>query len=169
MRRSPRQTSRAPGSSRRSAKRIGSGPAIGPAQQRAQARLQLAQGERLDEVVVGAGVEALDAIVDRVARGEHQHGRPVTGLPQAPADLEPVEPRHRDVEDDRFGGRGGQPIEGFLAVGGEVDVVPVKRERTLQCCANGRLVVDNQDLHFLRIVPRVGFPVCRVGDGRGQR
>ena len=34
------------------------------AQQRAHAREQLAQRERLDEVVVGAGVEAGDAVVD---------------------------------------------------------------------------------------------------------
>ena len=46
--------------------------ASAPAQQRAHARHQLAQRERLDEVVVGAGVEAGDAVVDRVARGQHQ-------------------------------------------------------------------------------------------------
>ena len=36
----------------------------GAAQQRADAREQLAQRERLDEVVVGAGVEPGDAVVD---------------------------------------------------------------------------------------------------------
>src|SRR4051794_25413599 len=41
------------------------------AQQRAQARQQLLALERLDEVVVGADVEALDARLERVARGEH--------------------------------------------------------------------------------------------------
>src|SRR4051795_1391150 len=45
------------------------GPA---AQQRAQPGEQLLALERLDEVVVGARVEALDARLDRVARGQHE-------------------------------------------------------------------------------------------------
>ena len=49
-------------------------PSLGAAapQQRPQPRLQLAHVEGLHEVVVGARVEAVDAVVDRVARGEHQ-------------------------------------------------------------------------------------------------
>ena len=43
-----------------------SSSSLGAAQQRAHAREQLAQRERLDEVVVGAGVEAGDAVVDLV-------------------------------------------------------------------------------------------------------
>ena len=39
------------------------------AQQRAQPRQQLLQGERLGEVVVGSGVESLDPVADRVAGG----------------------------------------------------------------------------------------------------
>ena len=59
----------------------------GAPQQRAYAREQLAQCERLDEVVVGAGVEAGDAVVDLLARGEHQHRRAVAARAQAPAHL----------------------------------------------------------------------------------
>jgi hypothetical protein len=43
--------------------------------QRPDARHQLAEVEGLDEVVVGAGIEALDAIGRRVARGQHQERR----------------------------------------------------------------------------------------------
>ena len=75
------------------------------AQQRAHARQQLAQRERLDEVVVGAGVEARDAVVDLFAGGEHQHGRPVAALAQAPADLQAVDVGHRHVEDHDLVGR----------------------------------------------------------------
>ena len=45
------------------------------AQQRAHARLELRQRERFRQVVVGAEVEAVDALVDRFARRQHQHGR----------------------------------------------------------------------------------------------
>ena len=61
------------------------------AQQRAQTRLELAQRERLDQVVVGADVESLDPVVDRVARGQHQDRGPVARLAHPPAHLEPVE------------------------------------------------------------------------------
>ena len=70
----------------------GDGSSAAP-QQRAQARLELAQREGLDEVVVGPGVEAGDAIVDRLARGQHQHRCAVTRIAQPPADLQPVDRR----------------------------------------------------------------------------
>ena len=42
------------------------------AQHRAHPCLELADLERLDEVVVGPGAEAGDLVVERVAGGEHQ-------------------------------------------------------------------------------------------------
>ena len=46
----------------------------GAAHQRAQARAQLVERERLHEVVVGAGVEAGHAVGHLVAGGEHEDG-----------------------------------------------------------------------------------------------
>jgi len=43
------------------------------ARQGPDAREELAEVERLGEVIVGAGVEALHARLDSVARGQHQH------------------------------------------------------------------------------------------------
>ena len=51
------------------------------AQQCAHSREQLLALERLDQVVVGAHVEALDARVQRVARGQHQDRRGVLVAP----------------------------------------------------------------------------------------
>ena len=45
---------------------------LGPRTQRAHAGGQLLAGERLDEVVVGAGVEPRDAVIDAVARRQQQ-------------------------------------------------------------------------------------------------
>ena len=121
--------------------------AAGAAQQRSQPRAELLERERLDEVVVGAGVEPLHAVRDGVARGEHQHGRAVAGGPQAAADLEPVGLGHQDVEDDRVGRLVGERVERLAAVGGELDAVAVHPQRAVERVADARLVVDHEDSH----------------------
>src|SRR3954451_24957953 len=72
-----------------------------PPQQRAHAREQLLSLERLDEVVVGADVEALDARVECVARGEDEDRRVVLVVAQALRDVDPVEAGEAEVEDDQ--------------------------------------------------------------------
>ena len=132
-------------------RQVGEAQALGrgldAAQQRAQPGEQLAQRERLDEVVVGAGIEARHAIVDRVARGEHQHRRAVAGLAHAPADLEAVEVRHRDVEYHGVELSRRETVERLAAVLGEGHVVALERQRTLHGRAQRRFVVDHEDSH----------------------
>jgi CRP/FNR family transcriptional regulator, cyclic AMP receptor protein len=110
--------------------------------------LQLAQRERLDQIVVCAGVQTLDAIVDRVTRGEHQHGGAIARRAHAPAHLEPVHTGHCDVEDDCVGRRLHHAIERLDTVGGEVDLVALEGQRPFQGHAHRRLVVDDKDPHF---------------------
>ena len=61
----------------------------GTTQQRPHARQQLLERERLGQVVVGAGVEPFDPVLDLRARGQHQHrqpaspGRAACGRPRA--------------------------------------------------------------------------------------
>ena len=74
------------------------------ARQRVQASDELAKGERLGEIVVGARIESLDAIVDRVARGEHQHGRAHAALAQRATEVEPTASGEHDVENDHVVG-----------------------------------------------------------------
>ncbi len=57
---------------------LGPAPEEGP-----QAGQELGQGEGLDQVVVGTGIEALDPVVDGVAGGEHEHRGVVVGGAQA--------------------------------------------------------------------------------------
>ena len=59
--------------------------------------------EGLDDVVVGAGVEAGDFVAERVARGQHQDGRARLRGPHAPTDLEAVEAGQHDVEQEQSG------------------------------------------------------------------
>ena len=77
----------------------GVGRRLGPPQQRLHAGGELSRRERLRHVVVGAELEAGDAVGFLVPRGQHQdrHGRVrADGL----ADLEAVLPGQADVEDD---------------------------------------------------------------------
>ncbi len=86
--------------------------------ERAQSCQELVERERLGEVVVGAGVEPGDPVVDRVARRQHQHRRPDLVPPKSPARLEAVDARQHDVEHDHVVRRGGRhPERIFTAVG----------------------------------------------------
>ena len=113
----------------------------------AQPRLELLQRERLDEIVVGAGVEPRHAVVDGVARGEHQHRRPVAGRAQPAADLQPVDAGHGDVEHDGVDDVLDEVVERGAAVAGRPHVVVVGGERALERLAHGGLVVDDEHLH----------------------
>ena len=78
------------------------------AQQRAHPRHQLGQHERLDQVVVGAGLQAGHPVVDRAARGQDADRHVVVHRPQRGHHADAVQHRHVDVEHDRirpgFGG-----------------------------------------------------------------
>ncbi len=77
----------------------------GAAQQRADARQQFGDRERLDDIVVGAGGEAADALAFLAARGQHDDRQ----LPwsragaQAPAELDAGQARQHPVEDHEIG------------------------------------------------------------------
>jgi dienelactone hydrolase len=71
-----------------------------PAGERPHAREELAERERLGEVVVSAGVESRHAIVERVARGEHEDWSRELALAELTADIEPRSAWQHDVEDD---------------------------------------------------------------------
>ena len=87
-----------------------------------------------------ADVEALDPVVDRVARGQHQDRGPVARLAHPATDLEAVELGHPDIEDHRVGRRFRERVERLLAVTRELDVVAVESQGTLECPLDGRLV-----------------------------
>ena len=77
-------------------------PPLDPPQQRAHARDELARGERLGHVVVGADGEPDEQVGLLAARGQHQHRHRPVAL-HAAADLEPVEPGQHQVEHHEVG------------------------------------------------------------------
>src|SRR6185312_4798707 len=124
------------------------GAVAGAAQQRADAREQLLERERLRQVVVGAGVEPLDPVLDLRARGQHQDRNLAALAAQRPRDLEPVDARHQHVEHHRVGLRLVlEALERLRPVLGQLDLVALELERAPQRLPDGPLVVDHQDLH----------------------
>ncbi|MNH20796.1 hypothetical protein D3C79_805830 [compost metagenome] len=76
--------------------------ALGAAQHGFDARSEFGQGERFEQVIVGAGAEALQAVVELVAGGQHDHRRIATGiLAQALAQGVTVDSRQHDIEHDQ--------------------------------------------------------------------
>ena len=81
--------------------RAGVPAGAGPAQQPAQPGQHLLQAERLGDVVVAAGGDAGDPVLDSIPGGQEQHAHVRVGRPHAAQHLQPVEVREHDVEDDR--------------------------------------------------------------------
>ena len=114
------------------------------AQQGADPRQQLLALEGLDQVVVGAGVEAGDAVLGLGPRGQHQD-RHVALLAQAAADLDPVEPGQAEVEHDQVGDESDRHVERLDAVGGGADLVALVAQGTAQDVGDVGVVLDHED------------------------
>src|SRR4051794_17882297 len=114
------------------------------AQQRAQAGQQLLALEGLEQVVVGARVQALDARLQRVAGGEHED-RHVVGLAQPAGHVHAVELGQPEVEDDEVGHEVVGRAEGRLAVGGDARLVALEAQRALQDLGDVLVVLDDED------------------------
>ena len=117
---------------------------LAPAKQRAHPREKLVVGERLDEIVVGTGVQAGDAVGDGVAGGQHQD-RDVRSGAQPPAHLDAVDARQHHVEDDEVGWLVARFDERVGTVGHDVDRVALVRERAPERRSEASIVVHHQD------------------------
>ena len=124
--------------------RPGAGAAAA-AQQRLQAGGQLGDRERLDQVVVGAGLQAGDAVLDLVAGGEDADGDVDAAGAQALDDRHPVEVGHRHVEDDDSRRALGDRLERLAAAGGRGHGKALEAQRALEGLPDGGLVVDDED------------------------
>ena len=119
-----------------------------PPQQRLQPRGQLGDRERLDEVVVGARLQARHAVLDLVARGQHADGDVDPVAPQLPHDADAVEPGHHHVEHDhrrRALRDGGERLQ---TVGGGGHGKALEAERALEGLPDSGLVIDDEDERF---------------------
>ena len=94
--------------------------------------------------LAAAKVEAAHPVIDRVARGEHQHRHAPLGGAQAAQHLEAVHLRQADVEDHQIEAllRGGE--HRLLAARGEIDGVALGLQDATQAGGERRVILDNQ-------------------------
>ena len=128
----------------------------GPPQQGPDAGRELLGGERLGEVVVGAGLEPGHHVVGVGPGGDHDD-RDVAVAADRPADLEAVDAREHDVDQHDVGGVAVERVEGVLAVVGLLDGPALVLEGHLDRGADAFVVFDGQDAGTHRpIVPDRG-------------
>src|SRR5204863_325173 len=105
---------------------------------------QLAQPERLGQVVVRAELEA-DHLVDLVvASGQDEDRRLRAGGAKPAKNLEPVNAGQADIEDDEVGRLVRGELEPLLAALCDGDLVALLLERVLDSARHGELVLDDQ-------------------------
>src|SRR3954468_3437252 len=121
--------------------------AVGAAQDRADARPQLGEAERLGDVVVGAGLQALDGVGLGVQRGQHDHRRDVAPGAQRAGDVVARRARaERDVEQDDVEVAAARLLQRVVAVGDRRDAVTLPLEGAGEHVAEGVVVVDDEDV-----------------------
>src|SRR4029077_9803448 len=123
--------------------------------ERADASGKLLFAERLDDVVVGAGLEPPDALELVAAGGEHHDGN-VRHVPDPLEDVPPVELRHRDVENHEVGPPGVELAQALLAVRSSSDRCPVPLEQDAAEPPNVVVIVDYENpwLAHTLFIPR---------------
>ena len=95
------------------------------AEQGANPREQLGKVVRLGQIVVGADVEAFDALIRLPASRQHEDRRRDALGAQPAAHLQAVDAGHQDVEDDEVVVADARLLEGRRSVGGDVNGIRV--------------------------------------------
>jgi len=116
---------------------------LGAAQHAFHAREQLAQVERLADVVVGPHFEPNHAVDHLARRGQHDD-RHVVALAQPAREREPVLAWQTHVEQHEVGQLGGERLAHRRAVGGLADLVAVRGEIVGNGLADLAVVLDDQ-------------------------
>src|SRR5664280_939487 len=119
--------------------------AVGAPEQRLDPAHQLAQAERLGEVVVRPELEADDLVHLVVPGGQDQNRHLSVGRTDPAQDLKTVHARQADVEDDQVGRLVRREVQPLLAGPGDRDLVPLLLEGVLDAARDRVLVFDDQD------------------------
>ncbi len=105
---------------------------------------QLVEIERLDQVVVGAGIQPGDPVGDAILGGEHQNREGRVPQPQAPADLQPIHSRQHHIQHDDVRRPVARRGQGRLAGGRRIHHIAGETQPAAQQTQDLRLVVHHQ-------------------------
>jgi hypothetical protein len=126
---------------------------VRPPCERAEAREQLAERERLHEVVVRPGVEPADAIGDGVPSGEHEHRRGNAPSTREGAEVKPRPAWQQDVEHDHVVRREEQALACFIERAGahalDAGVAQPPRDGVAQVL----VILHQQHAHVTHLAP----------------
>ena len=122
----------------------------GATNQRLDPGQQFGKRERLREIVVAAGLEPADPIVDGALRAQEKDGRRLARGPEAFDQADAVELGQHHVDDGGVVVRRLDERQARLAVGGMIDRIP----RLLQAAGDERgnlgIIFDDEDAHEWR-------------------
>ena len=142
-------------------------------QHRADARAQFVQVEGLDQIVVGAGIEAGDAVAGAVAGGEHDHRGGVAASAQPAQHVQAVALRQTQVEQHQIEALAGQRALRRGGIAHPVDRMAFHAQRRAQRVADHAVVFHQQEAHRHGSVGLVGSGresiACMVEHPDGQR
>ena len=119
--------------------------AVRAPQERLDPAHQLAQPERLGQVVVGSQLEPDDLVDLVVASGQDEDRHLRAGRAQAAEDLEAVHAGKPDIEHHEVRRLAGRDVEALLAGPGDRDLVALLLEGVLDPAGDGVFVLDDQD------------------------
>src|SRR5215467_2994840 len=127
------------------------GIGIASPQVRSDARDQHPDGERLEHVVVGAGLEATDDVTRIASRSHHQYWHASRLRPNPTADYDSVQSWQPQVEQDHVRLVLPKGRHRRFAVGGENGLKPLCSQYDAQHFCQFRIVIDNQHLTLHRL------------------
>ena len=131
----------------RADRQIARGVAGGAPQKRPHARQHFLHMEGFGDIVVGAGVNALDLVAPSIAGGQDQDRHRASGLAPGFEDRDPVAFGQADVEHDRVVRLGVAAKPAFLAVERAVDRIARRLEGGGHLTVQIPIVLDNQKPH----------------------
>ncbi len=137
---------------------------------RSHSRQQLTEGERFDQVVVGAKAHPGDDVLSVTSAREQDYGQGLgRGLRAKPLqELEPVHVGHGHVADHQVRRRLGQQRQRLLTVGRVGNRASGCRQGTADDLSKHRLIVHDEDrrLDTVRLSPGRDLGLCVVWPGR---
>ena len=115
------------------------------AQQRPQPGQQLRDLERLGQVVLRARVEALDPVVQRAARREHEDGRENPAGPQPGDQVDALDPGQAAIDEQHLVPARQPRVQAGLPVGGDLDGEPLPGQQLVEQLRQPAIVLDHED------------------------
>ncbi len=115
--------------------------------ERLDAGEQFGELVRLDQIIIAAGLEALDAIIDLAERGEDEHRRAVALLPQSLDDRQSVLSGHHAIDDEHVEAGVAGHFQALFAVMGDIGSMARLAQALGHEAGDVDVVLDDQYAH----------------------